>query len=78
MSPKKPTFEEGLKKLEEIVSSIDEGQLNLDESLKSFEEGMKLVKMCEDHLNQAEKKIETLMKNKKGELELTSFSEEDE
>jgi exodeoxyribonuclease VII small subunit len=66
-SPKGEKFEASLEKLEKIVHHLEEGELPLDESLKAFEEGMKLAKLCEDRLNEVQKKIEVLMKSKKTE-----------
>ena len=59
-------FETSLKKLEEVVHKLEEGDLSLEDSFKSFEEGMKLVKTCETRLNEVQKKIEILMKDKDG------------
>lgn len=59
-------FEVSLKKLEELVQCLEEGELSLDDSLKSFEEGMALAQSCRERLEEAEKKIEVLMKTKEG------------
>jgi len=67
------TFEEALKKLEMIVSRMEEGELNLEESLKSFEEGVALTRFCEKKLDEAEKKVEVLMKDKNGRLSAMPF-----
>jgi exodeoxyribonuclease VII small subunit len=69
-------FEEALSKLEKIVSQLEEGELALDESLRMFEEGIKLSRLCSSKLEEAEKKIEILMKNKEGQLEKKPFSGE--
>lgn len=58
-------FETTLEKLEELVQKLEEGDLPLEDSLKAFEEGMSLVKACEKRLNEAQKKIEILMKDGK-------------
>ena len=42
----KENFEESMKKLENIVTELENGNLNLDESVKKFEEGMKIAKQC--------------------------------
>lgn len=65
----KVKFEDALERLEKIVSQLEEGELALDESLKIFEEGIKLSRLCSGKLEEAEKKIEVLMKNKEGQLE---------
>ena len=67
------TFEHSLKKLESIVEILESGEVPLDETLKKFEDGMKLVKFCHEKLNEAEKKLKILVKDKNG-----NFSVEDE
>ena len=57
-------FEESLKKLEDIVNKLEEGDLALDESLKLFEEGIKLSRLCSKQLEEAERKVEILVKGK--------------
>ena len=52
----KENFEESMKKLETIVIELENGNLNLDESVKKFEEGMKIAKQCNNILEDAEKK----------------------
>jgi exodeoxyribonuclease VII small subunit len=54
-------FENKLKRLEEIVESMESGDLALENSLKLFEEGVKLTKECHSELNQAEQKVKTLL-----------------
>lgn len=67
------SFEEALKKLEDIVARMEGGDLNLEESLKSFEEGVALTRLCEKKLDEAEKKVEILMKDKNGRLTAMPF-----
>ena len=57
---KKPTFEEGLARLEEIVHELEEGRIGLDEALARYEEGVKFLKRCHALLEKAERKIELL------------------
>ncbi len=71
-----PTFEQDLDQLEEIVHALEEGGLTLDTSLKQFELGIQLYRRCEKALNEAEKKIEMLTRNQKGELEPKPFNDE--
>jgi len=54
-------FEEYLRKLEKIVHKLEEGELTLDESVKSYEEGMNISKICLEKLNKTKKKIEQLV-----------------
>lgn len=55
-------FEDCLKRLEEIVDQLEKGDLPLEQSLALFEEGMKLSNSCRGELEQAEGKVEILMK----------------
>ena len=71
----KENFEESMKTLEGIVSELENGNLNLDESVKKFEEGMKIAKQCNSILENAEKKI-TILLEKDGELKEEDFDAE--
>ena len=55
-----PTFEESLKRLEEIVTQLEGNKLALEQSLQVFEEGVKLVRFCAGRLDEAERRIEIL------------------
>ena len=57
-------FEEALARLEAIVNELERGQLPLDDSMRIFEEGMKLSKTCLKMLEDAERKVEILIKDK--------------
>ena len=56
----KKSFESSLEKLENVVGSLESGDLSLDESIKKFEEGIKLYKGCKELLSEAESKIQVL------------------
>ncbi len=58
----KISFEEALKRLEEIVETMEAGEVDLDRMVASFEEGQKLVQLCTDKLNEVEAKIEKIVK----------------
>ena len=75
MARKKEKFEEALQKLEAIVTQMEEGDLPLEETLKAFEEGVKLARFCANKLDEAERKVERLMRDQAGKLQTTSFSE---
>lgn len=77
MVDKKSTFETALKNLEDIVKKMEEGELSLDQSLKKFEEGMDWVKFCEKNLNEAEGRVEKLMKDSEGNKKRVPFEVED-
>ncbi|MBE6766015.1 MAG: exodeoxyribonuclease VII small subunit [Ruminococcaceae bacterium] len=61
------TFEENIKRLEEIVRILEEGKCSLDESLKLFEEGIELSKKCNITLDDAKQKITLLSELESGE-----------
>lgn len=56
----KKTYEDSVKRLEDIVSALERGDASLDESLKLFEEGAKLVSFCNEYLDKAQTKIKEL------------------
>ena len=62
-----PTFEEALARLETIVRELEEADLPLERSLTVFEEGVRLSRLLHERLNEAERKVEILMKNEAGE-----------
>lgn len=66
------TFEQALTSLEAIVERLEKGELALEESLKLYEEGIRLSRLCHGRLEEAEGKIETLLKDAKGEPALDS------
>jgi len=55
-------FEDALARLEEIVRTMETGDLSLEDSLKVFEEGIGLVRFCSKKLDEAERKVEILLK----------------
>lgn len=59
---KEKSFEDALKKLENITKELEEGDLSLDDSLKYFDEGVKLAEYCNSKLSDAQKKVEILLK----------------
>ncbi len=60
MAEKKQTFEQAMKRLEEIVALLERGEAPLEESLALFEEGAKLTKKCSVMLDKAEQKVTAL------------------
>lgn len=56
----KITFEQAMAELDEIVRKLENGQIPLEEAVKTYERGMELKKICEEKLNAAEMKIEKL------------------
>ncbi|UCD84148.1 MAG: exodeoxyribonuclease VII small subunit [Deltaproteobacteria bacterium] len=75
---KEEKFEEALKRLEDIVQKLEEGDLPLEDSLRYFEEGVKLSRFLSKKLVEAEKKVEILLKDEKGKLKVEEFEPEGE
>ena len=73
---KEITFEKALERLEQIVASLESGESELDKSLTLFEEGVKLVKLCNEKLDNAESVVKKLV-NCDGEFVETNFEVED-
>jgi exodeoxyribonuclease VII small subunit len=71
-------FEPALVRLEEIVQELEQGDLPLEQSLKLFEEGIKLSRICNTRLKEAERKVEILLKDKEGKLKAQPFEEQEE
>ncbi len=71
-------FEAALTRLEEIVQELEKGDIPLDQSLKLFEEGIRLSRICNKRLEDAERKVEILMKDKDGAIKAEPFEEEEE
>ena len=65
-----PTFEAALLKLDEIVQKLEKGDLPLEQSLVLYEEGVRLSRLCHAKLEEAEGKIELLLKDARGDLVL--------
>ena len=72
MKKEENSFEEKIESLENIVSKLEKGDLNLDDSMAKFEEGMKLSKECSKILEDAEKKI-TILLEQEGKMEEEDF-----
>ena len=64
------SFEKSFERLEQILEGLNSGKASLEESLTLYEEADKLILACHKKLNDAEKKIEVLMKNREGMLQL--------
>lgn len=67
-------FEDGLTRLEQIVSQLEGGNLSLEDSLKVFEEGIGLARHCAKYLAEAERRIELLAKDDTGALTQKPFA----
>jgi exodeoxyribonuclease VII small subunit len=73
--PAKKKFETALEELEKVVERLESGELSLEDSLAAFEEGVRLVKFCNQKLTEVEKKIELLVKDKEGKLQLKALAD---
>jgi exodeoxyribonuclease VII small subunit len=71
------TFETQLAALEKVVRDLERGDLPLEDSLKLFEDGVRLSRECQERLNQAERRIEILLRDTEGRPVLSAFDEED-
>lgn len=66
-------FEASLKKLEEVVRKLEGGTLSLDDSIKAFEEGVRHAAFCAKKLDEAERKVEMLVKQRDGSFRKEPF-----
>jgi len=84
IAPKKPEpakkadFERSLARLEEVVRKLESPQLSLDEAMKLFEEGVELSRECQKQLEEAEGRVEILLKKADGKLTAEPFEPETE
>ena len=68
-------FETALEELEQVVEQLESGDLSLEDALAAFEKGVGLVKLCNQKLTEVEKRVELLVKDKEGKLQLKPFEE---
>lgn len=69
------SFEENIKELENIIRTLEGGEVSLDEMLRLFGEGIRRTKECAEQLQKAEQKITVLMRNSDGEMKEEIFEE---
>lgn len=69
-------FESAMKRLEEIVKILESGELPLASLLEMYEEGVKLQNFCQEKLDEAERKVEILVRKSEGDLKRKPFSGE--
>ncbi len=70
------TFEKALAELEQIVAKLEKGGISLNESLALFEKGVKMSRFLRGELEKAERKVEILLKDEKGNLKAEDFEAE--
>jgi len=71
------TFEKALADLEQIVAKLEKGGIALNESLALFEKGVKMARFLRGELDKAERKVEILLKDEKGNLKAEEFDAAD-
>lgn len=69
-------FEKALGNLEQVVEAIESGNLTLEQALKQYEDGVRLIRLCQGKLTDAEKKIEILTRDLDGSLKKEVFDPE--
>ena len=67
------SFESSLEALEQIVHELESGDLPLEKSLELFEDGIRLSRQCQERLNQAERRIEVLLRDNQGRPVVSPF-----
>ena len=75
--PNPPNLETAMQRISEIVTSMESGDLPLEKLIESYEEGVSLVKSCQETLDAAEKRIQVIARNARGEAVLKDFDGED-
>ncbi len=73
-SKTKQTFEDAMQKLEEIVRELEAGDLPLEKAIARFEEGVKLSEFCSKKLDETERKITILLKDREGNITEQPFA----
>ncbi len=74
MTKNEKKFEEALKRLDDIVHNLEQGEVALEDTVVLFQEGISLVKICKDKLQSAEKEIQKIVKDSDGDFQLTILS----
>jgi exodeoxyribonuclease VII small subunit len=76
-SEKSPDFEKSLTELEALVARLEQGDVPLEEALKTFERGVALTRQCQTALRTAQQKVEILL-SRNGTEEVAPFSDDDD
>ena len=74
----KKSFEQHMKKLEQIIHELESGDLPLEKAIKKFEEGIQLSQLCSKKLDETEKKITILLQDQEGNISEKPFMSENE
>ena len=78
MENKKHTFEENIHRLEQIIRTMERGEVSLEDGLKLFTEGTELVSACEKMLENAELQVKKVMPSADGTPRFEEFSDDGE
>lgn len=76
--PRKGEFEKSLTRLEEVVKRLESTDLSLDEAMKLFEEGVKLSRDCQKQLEEAEGRVEILLRKADGKIQAEPFETDED
>ena len=77
-APRKGDFEKSLARLEEVVKRLESAELSLDDAMRLFEEGVKLSRDCQKQREEAEGRVEILLKKADGKIAAEPFEAKDE
>ena len=72
-----PALETAMQRISEIVSAMEEGAMPLEKLIEAYEEGVGLVKVCQEKLDAAEKRIEIIARDARGGVTIRTFDEEE-
>jgi len=76
-SEEKPAFEQALNRLEEIVARLEQGEETLESAMSLFEEGMRMARLCQEQLHEAQGKIEKLVETARGQVKAEEIQPEE-
>jgi exodeoxyribonuclease VII small subunit len=76
-TPEEPGFDEILTKLRDVVGRLEQGNLSLEQSLKAYEEGIALARRGHEMLDQAEKRVELLVRDADGRVKRVAMDSKD-
>ncbi|MGC1479274.1 MAG: exodeoxyribonuclease VII small subunit [Chthoniobacterales bacterium] len=73
--PTQPSLEDALKRLDALVEEMESGELQLETLIERFEEGIALTRSCQARLDQAETRIQTIIREADGSVKLEDFEQ---
>ncbi len=72
------SFEEGIKRVENIIEALQSGEVSLEESIKLYRDGVEILDYCSNKLNDAERQVKILQKSTEGQFKQEPFVEKSE